>query len=111
MMNALAAALVAVGAMLVFFLQQQVMLLHGAGLPDVAPSTVLYSRRVVTRGKVLSAAVHVHDGRIQNVVPCDGPPGGIDLVRRATTPRERARRDPRRFPIPARAGRFAPPKT
>ena len=35
MMNALAAALVAVGAMLVFFLQQRVMLLHGAGLPDV----------------------------------------------------------------------------
>ena len=76
-MNAIAAALIAIGAYLVLFLQEQVALMHSPpGGPSVVhpPAAVFYSRRVVTRGEVIAAAVHVHEGRVQRVVPCDAPP-------------------------------------
>lgn len=37
---------------------------------------ILYSRRVVTRGTTISAAVHVADGRVQSIVPMKTAPKG-----------------------------------
>lgn len=92
-MNAIAAALIAVGAYLVLFLQEQVALLQpppGGSSVVHPPAAVFYSRRVVTRGEVIAAAVHVHEGRVQRVVPCDAPPRS-DRVR----PRSPLARKPR----------------
>ena len=58
-MNAIAAALIAVGAYLVLFLQEQVALLQpppGGSSVVHPPAAVFYSRRVVTRGEVIAAA-------------------------------------------------------
>ena len=37
---------------------------------------ILYSKRVVTRGAVIAAAVHVSDGRVQSIVPMRNAPKG-----------------------------------
>ena len=44
---------------------------------EAAPALeILYSKRVVTRGAVIAAAVHVSDGRVQTIMPMRNAPKG-----------------------------------
>ena len=44
---------------------------------EAAPALeILYSKRVVTRGAVIAAAVHVSDGRVQSIMPMRNAPKG-----------------------------------
>ena len=45
---------------------------------------ILYSRRVVTRGTTISAAVHISDGRVQSIVPMKTAPKGPKVRSTAT---------------------------
>ena len=45
---------------------------------------ILYSRRVVTRGTTISAAVHISDGRVQSIVPMKTAPKGPKVRPTAT---------------------------
>lgn len=49
--------------------------LGSGGAPgSAADRMIIYSTRVVTPEGVIPAAVHVFDGRIQDIVPSDKPP-------------------------------------